>query len=68
MVAVVLAPATVGLLSGEAQLAFIVLPVAQVQISAGRLRGLGVAAAKRSAVIPNVPTMLEAGVANNEAV
>jgi len=62
------APATVGLLSGEAQLAFIVLPVAQVQIGAGRLRGLGVAAAKRSAVIPHVPTMLEAGVANNEAV
>ena len=62
------APATVGLLSGEAQLAFIVLPVAQAQINAGKLRGLGVAAAKRSAVIPKVPTMLEAGVADNEAV
>ncbi len=62
------APATVGLLSGEAQLAFIVLPVAQVQINAGRLRGLGVAANKRSATISQVPTMLEAGVAGNEAV
>ena len=62
------APATVGLLSGEAQLAFIVLPVARVQINAGRLRGLGVAAGKRSAAIPKVPTMLEAGVADNEAV
>ncbi len=62
------APATVGLLSGEAQLAFIVLPVARVQINAGRLRGLGVAAGKRSAAISKVPTMLEAGVADNEAV
>lgn len=61
------APATVGLLSGEAQLAFIVMPVAQVQINAGKLRGLGVAAKTRSAVLPQMPTMQEAGVANNEA-
>jgi tripartite-type tricarboxylate transporter receptor subunit TctC len=61
------APATVGLLSGEAQLAFIVMPVAQVQINAGKLRGLGVAAKSRSAVLPQMPTMQEAGVANNEA-
>lgn len=61
------APATVGLLSGEAQLAFIVMPVAQVQINAGKLRGLGVAAKTRSAVLPQMPTMREAGVADNEA-
>jgi tripartite-type tricarboxylate transporter receptor subunit TctC len=61
------APATVGLLSGEAQLAFIVMPVAQVQISAAKLRGLGVAAKTRSAVLPQMPTMQEAGVAGNEA-
>jgi tripartite-type tricarboxylate transporter receptor subunit TctC len=61
------APATVGLLSGEAQLAFIVMPVAQVQINAAKLRGLGVAAKTRSAVLPQMPTMQEAGVAGNEA-
>ena len=61
------APATVGLLSGEAQLAFIVIPVAQVQINAAKLRGLGVAAKTRSAVLPQMPTMQEAGVAGNEA-
>ncbi len=61
------APATIGLMSGEAQLAFIVMPVAQVQINAGKLRGLGVAARTRSAVLPQVPTLQEAGVANNEA-
>lgn len=61
------APASVGLLSGEAQLAFIVLPVAQVQINAGKMRGLGVAAKMRAATLRDVPTMQEAGVANNEA-
>lgn len=61
------APAAVGLMSGEAQLGFIVLPVAQVQINAGKLRGLGVAAPARSALIAQVPTMQEAGVAGNEA-
>jgi len=61
-------PATVGLMSGEAQCSFIVMPTAQAQINAGKLRGLGVAAPTRSPVIPNVPTMAEAGVANNEAI
>jgi tripartite-type tricarboxylate transporter receptor subunit TctC len=61
------APASIGLLSGEAQLAFVVMPVAQVQINAGKLRGLAVAAKVRSAVVPQVPTLQEAGVANNEA-
>lgn len=62
------APATVGLLSGEAQVAFIVLPVAGPQINAGKLRGLGVAARTRATVIKEVPTMIEAGVAGHEAV
>jgi tripartite-type tricarboxylate transporter receptor subunit TctC len=61
------APASVGLMSGEAQVAFIVMPVAQVQINAGRLRGLAVAAKNRSAVVPQLPTLQEAGVADNEA-
>lgn len=61
------APAAVGLMAGEAQLAFLVMPVTQVQIKAGRLRGLGVAAKTRSAVIPQVPTMREAGVEGHEA-
>jgi len=61
------APATVGLLSNEAQLAFVVLPVAQVQINAGKLRGLGVAAKTRAPTLSQVPTMQEAGVPGNEA-
>jgi tripartite-type tricarboxylate transporter receptor subunit TctC len=54
-------------MSGEAQISFLVMPVAQTQINAGRLRGLGVAAPARSPVLPQVPTMIEAGVAGHEA-
>jgi tripartite-type tricarboxylate transporter receptor subunit TctC len=61
------APASVSLISGEAQCAFLVMPVAGPQINAGRLRGLGVAAKTRSAVIPQVLTMHEAGVEGHEA-
>lgn len=61
------APASVGILTGEAQCGFLVMPVAQTHIRAGKLRGLGVAAAKRSAAMPEIPTMIEAGVANHIA-
>jgi tripartite-type tricarboxylate transporter receptor subunit TctC len=61
------APASIGLLSGEAQCSFLVLPVAQVQIKAGKLRGLGVAAKSRATVVPDVPTMQQAGVQGHEA-
>ena len=61
------APASIAVISGEAQVAFLVLPVAQTQIKAGKLRGLAVAAPSRAAVIAQVPTMREAGVADNEA-
>jgi tripartite-type tricarboxylate transporter receptor subunit TctC len=61
------APASISLISGESQLAFIVMPVAAVQIKAGKMRGLGVAAPTRSAAAPQVPTMEEAGVKDNIA-
>jgi tripartite-type tricarboxylate transporter receptor subunit TctC len=62
------APASVSLLSGESQLAFLVMPVAATQVKAGKLRGLAVAAPARSAALPEMPTMREAGVAGHEAV
>ncbi|MBM3372561.1 MAG: tripartite tricarboxylate transporter substrate binding protein [Betaproteobacteria bacterium] len=55
------APASVALLTGESQVAFVVMPVAAPQVSAGRLRGLGVADRVRSTVMPNVPTIEEQG-------
>lgn len=62
------APATVALLTGESQVAFIVMPVAAPHIQAKRLRGLGVADKVRSSVVPEVPTMEEAGVKGHLAV
>jgi tripartite-type tricarboxylate transporter receptor subunit TctC len=61
------APAGVAVMAGEAQLSFLVMPLAQAQIKGGKLRGLGVAAKTRSPVIPQIPTMIEAGVEGHEA-
>jgi len=56
------APSLTALIAGTVQLSF-VNPVAIGQhIKTGRLRALGVAGAKRSALMPEVPTMKEAGV------
>jgi tripartite-type tricarboxylate transporter receptor subunit TctC len=62
------APQSVAVLTGEAQAAFIVLPVAARHFQEGKLRGLGVAAEKRSALAPEVPTMIEAGVPGHIAI
>ena len=56
------APAGIAVMAGEAHISFLVMPVAQAQIRVNRLRGLGVAAKTRAPVIPQVPTMEEAGV------
>jgi tripartite-type tricarboxylate transporter receptor subunit TctC len=44
------------------------LPTALAQIKAGRVRALGVTSLKRSASLPDVPTIAEAGVPGYEAV
>ena len=61
------APASISLLSGESQIAFLVMPVAAPHIKIGKLRGLGVAGPTRSPAAPEVPTMEEAGVKDNVA-
>ena len=54
-------PAVLALLSGDAQVAC--LPAAAVipQIKAGKLKALAVATAKRSSILPDLPTLAEAG-------
>ncbi|MBI2296639.1 MAG: tripartite tricarboxylate transporter substrate binding protein [Betaproteobacteria bacterium] len=56
-----------GILSGETQFAFIAIAPALPHVNAGRLRVLAITAAKRSPVIPDVPTFAEAGVPGIEA-
>jgi tripartite-type tricarboxylate transporter receptor subunit TctC len=54
-------PAVLALLSGDAQVAC--LPAAAVipQVRAGKLKALAVATAKRSPILPDLPTLAEAG-------
>jgi len=56
------AQAQTDVMSGQAQLMFNVLPSALPMIKAGKLKALAVTGAQRSAALPDVPTMIEAGV------
>jgi tripartite-type tricarboxylate transporter receptor subunit TctC len=51
-------------LAGRIQLVVIGIPAALPFIQAGRLRALGVIAPQRSPALPNVPTVVEAGLSN----
>ena len=59
--------AVAGLLGNQAQFMFVVSPASVPQVKAGRLRGLAVTALKRSPAVPELPTMVEAGVPDFEA-
>lgn len=61
------APAIIDVISGQAQVAVGTIVTAGPQIRAGKLRALAVGSQKRSAVLPDVPTLAEAGVPNYEA-
>jgi tripartite-type tricarboxylate transporter receptor subunit TctC len=55
------APAVVDLLGGHVMMRFDQVTTSLAHIENGKLRALGVTTLKRSAVLPNVPTMDEAG-------
>ncbi len=57
-------PAMFDTMSGQVALSFPVLSAAQPHVQAGKLRALGVTGAKRSALMPDVPTIAEAGLPN----
>jgi len=61
------APAIIALVSGEVQLIFSSVPSALGQIRAGKIRALGVSTMKRSGVLPDVPTIHEAGLPGYDA-
>src|SRR5256886_10271563 len=56
------APLSQALLAGEVQLAFMPLAGVLPHIRSGRLRALGVSGKARSATLPAVPTLTEAGI------
>jgi tripartite-type tricarboxylate transporter receptor subunit TctC len=56
------APALTALIAGEVQLSFSNTVAITPHVRSGRLRALAVAGAKRTDVLPDVPTMKEAGV------
>jgi tripartite-type tricarboxylate transporter receptor subunit TctC len=60
-------PATAAVLSGEAHVFFAGMPPALPHVKAGRLRGLAVSTAKRSASATEIPTVSEAGLPGFEA-
>ncbi len=59
-------PMMVDLLAGQVDLAFDGMGTSSAQIKGGKLRGLAVSSAERNPVLPNVPTVMEAGVPGYE--
>jgi tripartite-type tricarboxylate transporter receptor subunit TctC len=60
------APAVTDLIGGQVQALFDNTPNVLPQIKAGKLRALAVTSAKRFALVPDLPTMAEAGVPGYE--
>jgi tripartite-type tricarboxylate transporter receptor subunit TctC len=60
-------PAMIDLVAGQVQLVFATAASAVPQIKAGRIKGLAVTTIKRSALMPELPTISEAGLAGFDA-
>lgn len=61
------APAMTDLLGNQVQIMFADAPTALPQIKAGKVRALAVASPQRSALMPELPTVAEAGLSGYEA-
>jgi tripartite-type tricarboxylate transporter receptor subunit TctC len=62
-----LSQALAALMSGEVEIAFSSVPAALRLLQAGKVRALAVASSARSPLLPDVPTMQEAGIDDMEA-
>lgn len=58
--------ALAGVVGGEAGLTFFALAAVLPQVNAGKLRALAITSSKRSALLPRIPTVAEAGVPGYE--
>jgi tripartite-type tricarboxylate transporter receptor subunit TctC len=61
-------PAIPDLLANQVQFSFIPFGVAAPHVASGKLRGLAVAAPSRSKILPQLPTMAEAGYADSQVI
>lgn len=60
------APAVTDLLGGQVKLGFIAVPPAAPHVKVGRLRAIAVTTGRRTASLPDVPTVAESGYPNYE--
>jgi tripartite-type tricarboxylate transporter receptor subunit TctC len=60
-------PSVIAVVAGQIDLSFSTVVLTLPQINAGRLRALAVTSPKHSKVLPNLPTMIEAGVPGFES-
>ena len=60
-------PALTDLLGGHIPMAFAPIPASHPNVSAGKLRALAVTSITRSSLLPDVPTMIEAGLSGFDA-
>jgi len=61
------APAVAAVMGGEVAMTFVPIAAALPPVRAGRLRAIAVTAGRRSAELPNLPTIAEAGVPGYDA-
>jgi len=59
--------ARASVLGGQTDLMFDSLPTTHAQVTSGKLKALGITSTRRSPLLPNVPTVAEAGVPGYEA-
>ena len=59
-------PAMIDVIGGHTNAVFATIPTATPQVKSGKIRPLGVGSAKRQAVLPDVPTLAEAGLPGYE--
>ncbi|HET7401525.1 MAG TPA: tripartite tricarboxylate transporter substrate binding protein [Usitatibacter sp.] len=57
-------PSVLAIVSGEAQVNFATLPAVVPQIRAGKVRAIGLASKQRNPAVPEVPTLIEEGLAD----
>jgi tripartite-type tricarboxylate transporter receptor subunit TctC len=59
-------PSEIAVLSGEVDVTLLTVAASHANINAGKLKALGLTGARRSSLLPNVPTIAESGVEGYE--